>query len=73
MPSIDWTLASLMASPDTEAVLKRHCYHPEFAVKDPSLAERTIRELAPGFARGGGPISDEGLAACDKDLHALWE
>lgn len=73
MPSIDWTLASLMASPDTEAVLKRHCYHPEFAVKDPSLAERTIRELAPGFARGGGPMGDEGLAACDKDLHALWE
>lgn len=73
MPSIDWTLARLMNSPDTEAVLKHYCYHPEFAVEDSVLASRTIRELAPGFARGGKAMSDETLAACDKDLRALWE
>ena len=73
MPSIDWTLAELMVAPDTEAVLKRYCYHPEFAVGDPTPAACTIRELAPSFARGGGPMGDERLAACDADLRALWE
>lgn len=73
MPSIDWTLAELMVAPDTEAVLKRYCYHPEFAVGDPTRAACTIRELAPSFARGGGPMGDERLAACDADLRALWE
>lgn len=73
MPSVDWTLAELMAAPDTEAVVKRHCYHPEFIIGDPAQAAQTIRELAPHFARGGAPMGDEKLAACDADLRELWE
>lgn len=73
MPSIDWTLGELMAAPDTEAVVKRYCHHPEFIVGDPVQAAKTIRMLAPTFGRGNTPMGDGGLAACDADLRALWE
>ncbi len=73
MPTIDWTLKELMASPDTEAVIKRHCYHPEFLIGDPVQANMTIRELAPTFGRGNTPMGDDRLAACDAELGTLWE
>jgi hypothetical protein len=62
-----------MAQPDTAAVVSRHCYHPEFLLSDPEKTAMSVRELAPTFVRGGGPMSEEALDTCEAELRALWE
>ncbi|MBR3312682.1 MAG: family 78 glycoside hydrolase catalytic domain [Atopobiaceae bacterium] len=70
VPSVDWAMGDLLASPDTDAVVRAHC-KPDWIAPDET--HLSMRQLAYKLARGSRPMSEEALAACDEALRALAE
>ena len=70
VPTVDWAIGDLLATPDTESVVRSHC-KPDWIAPDEE--HLSMRKLAYKLARGSRPMSEEALAACDKELRALAE
>ncbi|MBR1828689.1 MAG: family 78 glycoside hydrolase catalytic domain [Atopobiaceae bacterium] len=70
VPTVDWPIGDLLATPDTDAVVRAHCKPDWIAPDELGLP---MRELAYKLARGSRPMSEEALEACDQALRALAE
>ena len=70
VPTVDWPIGDLLATPDTDAVVRAHC-KPDWVA--PDELGIPMRELAYKLARGSRPMSEESLEACDQALRALAE
>ncbi len=70
VPNVDWSIGDLLATPDTDAVVRAYC-KPDWVA--PDELGIPMRELAYKLARGSRPMSKESLAACDQALRALAE
>ncbi|MBR3326018.1 MAG: family 78 glycoside hydrolase catalytic domain [Atopobiaceae bacterium] len=70
VPSVDWAMGDLLASPDTDAIVRAHC-KPDWVA--PDELNLSMRDLAYKLARGSRPMSDEAIAACDRELRNLAE
>lgn len=70
VPTVDWPIGDLLATPDTDAVVRAHC-KPDWVA--PDELGIPMRDLAYKLARGSRPMSEESLEACDQALRALAE
>jgi alpha-L-rhamnosidase len=71
VPSVDWPLSRLLASSDTEAVVRAHA-KPDF-VPPEDVAGKSFRELAGVLGRGRKPLDNEAYEACVREFAALAE
>jgi alpha-L-rhamnosidase len=70
VPNVDWSIGDLLATPDTDAVVRAYC-KPDWVA--PDELGIPMRDLAYKLARGSRPMSEESLEACDQALRALAE
>lgn len=70
VPSVDWTLAQIVASPDTQAVARKYVDGFDYSTMTADQT-KTLRELqAEGFGQNRKMTADD-LATCDAALRAL--